>query len=253
MPSTQPRSAPRTPDQKLGKIVVMVVLLVLGIAVVALGVFVLVRYPDRPGGVIRVHNMEVSSTGAGLPLIVLGIALVVVTAVVPGPDRAAESHTGSNADGQSGGDIDLPALDTVPQTACTGRFFAQHPPVDATRVRSVELGVEDRRVLGVGESQSTEFGLVLSDTLVAETPRVLGAVKLSRRTGVGFRVAGMVEEPTCQPVGLSLASDPGLPAPAALGDYVWVTFRLQEVAYSMLLNSSNANSEVLIGFARREP
>jgi hypothetical protein len=234
--------------ESLGKIVVMVVLFIVGITVVVLGVFVLVRFPDRPGGVIRFHKMEVSSTGAGLPLIVLGVALVVVAAVVPG----AGPDTGSNSSGQSGGEIEIPALDTVPRTDCTEGFFAQQPAVEATRVRSVELGVDDRRVLRAGESQSTEFGLVLSDTLSATAPRVLGAMKLTRRSSVGFQVIGMVEEPTCERVGLSLASDPGIPAPAALGNYVWVTFRLNDTPYSMNLNSSSGNTEVLIGFVRRE-
>jgi hypothetical protein len=238
---------PPTSDWKLGKIVVMTVLHILGIAIVALGVFILVRHPDRPGGVIRIHNMEVSSTGAGLPLIVLGVALVVVTALVPEPG----STTGSSSSDGGGGDVEIPALEEVPQTDCTNQFFAQEPSVDSARVRSVELGADDRRVLGAGESQSTEFGLVLSDTLSAVTPRVLGAVKLSRRSGIGFQVSGMVDEPTCQTVELSLASDPGIPAPEALGDYVWVIFRLENEPYSMLLNSSSGGSEVLVGFVRR--
>lgn len=90
------------------------------------------------------------------------------------------------------------------------------------RIRSVELGVEDRRVLGVGESQSAEFGMVLSDTLSEATPRVLGAVKLSRRPGVGFSVT----------------------------EIVGLTFRFADTRYSLLLNSSNGNTEVLVGFVR---
>lgn len=94
--------------------------------------------------------------------------------------------------------------------------------------------------------------MVLSDTLSSSTPRVLGAVKLSRRPGVGFRVTGVVEDQTCQPVGLTLASDPGVPAPAALSNYVWVTFRLAAVPYVLLLNSSNANTEVLVTLNRKD-
>lgn len=36
----------------------------------------LLRFPDRPGGRIVWRGMEVSSAGAGLPLIVLGVAVV---------------------------------------------------------------------------------------------------------------------------------------------------------------------------------
>ncbi len=96
-------------------------------------------------------------------------------------------------------------------------------------MRSVELGADE--------------SLVLSDTLSATEPRLLGGVKPTRRPGAGFQVIGMVEEPMCELVGLSLASDPGIPA-SAFGD-VWVSFRLRDTPYSMNLNSSNGNTEVL--------
>jgi len=220
----------------------VVVLVVLGVGLVALGAVVLMRYPDRPGGVIRFLNLEVGSKGAGLPLIALGVALAVTTVVVPG----TVPSTGEDSSNSAGSEPQIPGLDVAPQTDCTSWFFAQSPPVDSARVRSVELDANDRRVLTVGERQDAEFGMVLSDTISFTTPRVLGAVKLSRRPGVGFYGTGVVDEQTCQPVRLALASDPGVPAPVALGDYVWVTFRLGGAPYVLLLNSSNANTEVLV-------
>ncbi len=59
----------------------MTALLISGIALAGFGVLVLLKFPDRPGGTIRLHRMEVSSAGAGLPLIVLGIAAMVFSAV----------------------------------------------------------------------------------------------------------------------------------------------------------------------------
>jgi hypothetical protein len=161
--------------------------------------------------------------GVGVVLILLIVALV------------ANSQTTSPSAG-NGGESGVSGLAVVPHTDCTRTYFAQRPPVDASRVRSVELEAQDRRVLGVGERQDTEFGLVLSDTLSSTVPQVLGAVKLFRRPGVGFHVIGVVDEQTCKPVGVSLASEPGVPAPAALGDDPRVIFVLGGRSYGMLLN-----------------
>ncbi|MGH4024218.1 MAG: hypothetical protein ACRDRV_06495 [Pseudonocardiaceae bacterium] len=225
----------------------VIVIVVLGMGLVALGAVVLMRYPDRPGGVIRFHNVEVGSKGAGLPLIVLGAALAVAAVVIPGTVHSP----GEDSSDSGAGEPQVPGLDVVPQTDCTRWFFAQRPPADSARVRSVELDATDRRVLTVGERQDAEFGMVLSDTISSTTPRVLGAVKLSQRPGVGFHISGIADEQTCQPVTVALASDPGVPAPAALGDYIWVTFRLGGAPYVLLLNSSNANTEVLVTLHRK--
>jgi hypothetical protein len=192
--------------------------------------------------VIRFHNVEFSSKGAGLPLIALGAALSVIAAVVIPRNGGAEMGPSD----QTGGQPQVPGLDVTPQTDCTNTFFSQNPAVDLTRVRSVELDADSRRVLGLGEKQDAEFGMVFSDTLSSPTPRVLGAMKLSRRSGVGFHVTGVIDDQSCQPTGLALASQPGVPAPAALGNYVWVTFGLGGTRYVLLLNSSNANTEVLV-------
>jgi hypothetical protein len=214
----------------------------LGVAVTTLGAVVLLRFPDRPGGAIRFHNMEVSSKGAGLPLIVLGAALA-VAAVTVVPNATNDTGGTSEESGVSG-------LAVAPQTNCTRKYFAQPPLVGSSRVRSVELDATDRRVLGVGERQDTEFGLVFSDTLSSTVPQVLGAMKLFRRPGVGFHVMSVVDQQTCQPIVMSLASDPGVPAPDALGSYVRVIFALGGKSYVLLLNSSNANTEVLVTLNR---
>ena len=188
----------------------LVPLVVLGVVVAALGAVVLLWFPDRPGGVIRFKDAEVSSRGAGLPLIALGAAVTIIAAaVVPGGT--------SDGDTATSGDSGVAGLATAPRSGCTTKFFGQDPQVASPRVRSVELQARDRRVLSSGEPEDTEFGLVFSDTLSSVKPRVLGAMKLFRRPGVGFHVVDTVDERTCQPAALSTQSDPGVPAPAALG------------------------------------
>jgi hypothetical protein len=161
--------------------------------------------------------------GVGIVLILLIVAIV-ATSLTRSPSA------------ENGGESGVSGLPVVPQTQCTRTYFAQHPPVGSSRVRSVELEAQDRRVLGVGERQDTEFGLVLSDTLSSTVPQVLGAVKLFHRPGVGFHVISVVDEQTCQAVRVSLASEPGVPAPAALGNDPRVIFVLGGRSYAMLLN-----------------
>jgi hypothetical protein len=74
------------------------VLLGVGLAVVIFGAVILLFIPNRPGGTITLPGkVEVSSKGAGLPLIVVGIATVAYSATPnddPGPSpttSAAES------------------------------------------------------------------------------------------------------------------------------------------------------------------
>jgi hypothetical protein len=173
----------------------------------------------------------------------VGVVLVLLVVAVVANSRSPSSETG----GGSG----VTGLAVAPKTDCTSTYFARRPPVGSSRVRSVELEAQDRRVLGTGERQDTEFGLVFSDTLSSTVPRVLGAAKLFRRPGVGFHVISMVDERTCRPVVVSVESDQGVPAPAALGDYVRLTFALGGKSYALLLNSSNANTEVLVTLNRR--
>lgn len=61
----------------------MLVLLIVGVALVVFGAFVLIRMPHRPGGTIKTRWFEVSSVGAGLPLIVLGVAAITLSRVDP--------------------------------------------------------------------------------------------------------------------------------------------------------------------------
>lgn len=56
----------------------MLVLSIVGVALVALGALVLLKFPDRPGGRVAFGKTEVSSKGAGLPLVVVGVVCLVI-------------------------------------------------------------------------------------------------------------------------------------------------------------------------------
>ena len=51
----------------------MFVLLIVGILLLLFGGVVLLKFPNKPGGRIAMGTLEISSVGAGLPLIVLGV------------------------------------------------------------------------------------------------------------------------------------------------------------------------------------
>lgn len=175
----------------------IVALALLGVALVVFGAVVLLLFPDRPGGKIGFRGLNVSSTGAGLPLIVLGVALVVTAVAIPNLTGRGDPITGDAATGDpTTGDVATPKVpgpDGVPASECTTKFFAEKPPVPATRIRPLELGARTREVLGPGETQSGEFGLVLVDVLGTAEPKVLGAITAIRQPGVGFSVRRAVD------------------------------------------------------------
>jgi hypothetical protein len=231
-------------------------LVVLGVLTLVFGAFVLLRFPDRPGGTIKFQGTEVSSKGAGLPLMVLGGALVVAAILTYRPgDSTATTETPNVAttletEGvpetaqppdpavSGGGDaaaVPPVGLDTAAATECTNSFFAQEPAVAAGRVRSLEVGIEDRLIIGPGEDRSEPFGMVLVDVAPA-TADVLGAVALMYRPTAGFSVLRVVDDVTCQPVGVSLDYAPGVPAPELLGDDAVLRLSLNGSPYLPELN-----------------
>lgn len=61
----------------------LVLLALVGVGLVAIGALVLLRFPESPGGNVRLLGLEVSSIGAGLPLIGLGVFAIVLAGVQP--------------------------------------------------------------------------------------------------------------------------------------------------------------------------
>jgi len=81
-------------------IVILVVLVIVGLGLVIFGGFVLLKFPNSPGGKVAVPIFgEVSSVGAGLPLIFLGLAAIVFATTRAldgsnGPDKMPTKQSG---------------------------------------------------------------------------------------------------------------------------------------------------------------
>jgi hypothetical protein len=119
------------------------ILLVVGVGVVVLGALVLLLFPDRPGGKIAWRGVEVSSIGAGLPLIVVGLAAIGI-------------WSGGVIRGDGGDSRDQ----TIAVLRCPGDLTKSVP---AQRVATVESGVNAQVIAGPTVPKTEPFGLRLTD------------------------------------------------------------------------------------------
>jgi hypothetical protein len=150
------------------------VLLVVGVSVVALGALILLLFPDRPGGKIAWQGVEVSSIGAGLPLIVVGIVAIGIAGggVIGGGDGGGRDVAGK--------------AQTTAVLKCPADLGASLP---AERVADVESGAHDQIVIGPALSKTEPFGLRLTDggeTVGAITARFFPASGL-------FKIQSLVD------------------------------------------------------------
>jgi hypothetical protein len=129
----------------------MTVLLVVGVAVVVLGALILLLFPDRPGGRIAWQGIEVSSIGAGLPLIVVGIVAIGLSGggVIGGGGGDGTSGTRTSGTGQKTAEL-----------KCPDDLEASLPP---ERIASVEAGADAQIVVGQAASKTPPFGLRFTD------------------------------------------------------------------------------------------
>ena len=160
----------------------MAVLLAAGVGLVLIGVLVLLRFPDRPGGRIAWLGVEVSSVGAGLPLVVVGIAAIALAATRTGVD----------------GEGDQPATEA---TAAGITVSDAHPCPDLfagigpRRLASIEEGVTGRIVVRPSEPKAGPIGLSFTDA-----GRSVGALRLVYFPDDGlFKVDSLVDA-RCRPV-----------------------------------------------------
>jgi hypothetical protein len=138
------------------------ILLVVGVGVVVLGALILLLFPDRPGGKIGWQGAEVSSIGAGLPLIVVGIAAIAI--------GGGGTIRGDSAGGIFGGDGG--GGDSADQT----NAVLECPDLPRTRVIDVPQGANALIIAGPAESKTEPFGLRFIDnnqTVGALTARLL--------------------------------------------------------------------------------
>lgn len=193
----------------------MIILVVAGIAVVLFGALVLLLFPDRPGGKITWAGGEVSSIGAGLPLIVVGLAAIAAgSGIIRGDDGG----------GASGGDRSRRATAAV------------NCPTDLTknlpfqRVATVESGADAQIIAGPGMSKTAAFGLRLTDggtTVGAITARFVPA------SGV-FAIQSFVDA-DCHAVHAESIADPGSGALAAIKSFTDVRVDLRGHTYKLNL------------------
>jgi hypothetical protein len=120
----------------------MTILLVVGVAVVGFGALVLLRFPDRPGGRIGWQGFGVSSVGAGLPIIALGLAAIAVAAV---PRSTADAQNGGESASESGNAADC------------------FRGVPAAELRTIEEGTNDFEVIRPDQPHAAPVWIQFTD------------------------------------------------------------------------------------------
>jgi hypothetical protein len=207
---------------------------VVGVALVALGALVLLRFPDRPGGRVRLLGLEVSSIGAGLPVVALGV-LAVVTAGVQQGDNGWSS-TAESTGGGGGGAAARPAPSNMP--ACVSDFFDERPVVPNDRRRTLPAEAEDVDVLGPAEQKRDEFGLVLADKRT-----VIGAAKMSYDVdATQYRFDGLVDG-RCRRAAWIAPDVPGA-NPSTVNNHSTLRLALGDAEYALELKASGTEVEL---------
>jgi hypothetical protein len=210
---------------------------VLGVALVALGAVVLLRFPDRPGGRVRLLGLEVSSLGAGLPVIALGVLVVLAGGLSASDDTSTSStpSTESSSSGSGGGGSGSANVRAMPADlpACAARFFRRSPRVSDDRRRALPAEAEDVDVIGAGEPKRDEFALVLT-----QVGRFLGAVKLSYDPDASqYAIAGAIDR-RCRAIPWSSRDTPAS-KPDIVNNFDELRLRLDARDYLIELKASN--------------
>jgi hypothetical protein len=193
----------------------LILLAVVGVVLVGLGALVLLRFPDRPGGTVGLLGMEVSSIGAGLPLIALGVLAVAVTVMQQPADSGTSSGTsGPATQGQPSSGASGPATpgDQSGVPSCMAEWFGTPPEVAVERRRFLPRRQGDTiDLLKPSDPKSTEFGLILKDHAKA-----IAAAKLRYDSDAQeFPVDGLIDK-ACKPVAWNTTHNPSTPSPAAV-------------------------------------
>jgi hypothetical protein len=198
------------------------ILLVLGVVLVVFGGLVLLLFPDRPGGKLGWQGFEVSSVGAGLPVIVIGVVAVGFAALHgngldlgSGRPKAASASSGTDAGGGS---------------RCLATVFQGIPP---GRTRPVPVGAKALSVLTVGQPTRAPVALRLTDP----GGKTIGGVVFSyNEADQVFRLTRIVDA-ACKPVTNLRDSDDPSQNPHLL--HQWHTLRMQlgRKFYSLVLGS----------------
>jgi len=157
----------------------MVILLMAGIGLLLFGGIVLLRYPHKPGGKIAIGSLEVSSVGAGLPLIVLGVACILAYARTEQPNLWLP-----------GASTEAPAPST--STGCFDRYFSDFPP---DRKSTVEVGTSDKTVLSASQTKTAPIALLFN-----ENRETFGGITFNVFASDNLFKVDAIIDANCQPI-----------------------------------------------------
>ncbi|WP_431045320.1 hypothetical protein ACQUSR_27655 [Streptomyces sp. P1-3] len=161
-----------------------IVLAAAGVALLIFGALVLLRFPDKPGGTFEAkfggQGIQVSSLGAGLPIIVIGAALLVLAVFIPVSDGRSSSPEVRPSPSR---------VDPSGSRTCPDRLLED---VDKNRVSTVEEGVVDQPVIGADQPLSGVFGIRMN----ADGSPV-GAIRLQFFPNSQVFKVGAVVDATC--------------------------------------------------------
>ena len=124
------------------------------VALLAVGVVLLWRHPTH-GGTIAWRGLEVSSAGAGLPVLAAGLVVLGGAVIVArdGPDPSPAPPSTATT-GSSGGTFGLPPA------GCFEGYFASLP---AERTATAEVGATGLVVVGRDQPKEPPVGLRVTD------------------------------------------------------------------------------------------
>lgn len=196
----------------------MTILVIVGVAIVVLGAFILLLFPDRPGGKIGWQGAEVSSIGAGLPLIVVGLAAIAI------------GGNGAIGGGDDGGTLDESGNGG---SAAEAGIVLECPDLPEARVVDVPQGAYALTVAGPVESKTEPFALRFIDD-----NRTVGVLTARKLPSDVFQVLSFVDA-DCQTS--ELTREPGAAALDAIPAWAGVTIpELMGRSYVLLLRYGDA-------------
>jgi hypothetical protein len=198
------------------------------------GGIVLLRYSDRPGASLKWLGVELSSTGAGLPLVALGVGCILFAVLrSPAPrasDSPPEASPKTTAEGfRSAANTPVrPIGKPAGAGDCVGAFVASVP---ADRVVKVEVGMRDLEVIRSDQPMETPFALILTDNA-----QPIGAIRLRLYKGGDssadlYKIEAIVDV-ACAPVEQFRNATRG-GNPRELGNWDTVRMRLGGRSYEL--------------------
>jgi hypothetical protein len=218
----------------------MPITLIVGGLLVIFGLLVLLKFPDRPGGKVALGKFEVSSTGAGLPLVALGVLCLLF-----GTRGASEGFWPFN-----GGATPIPTVGPSPTPsagATPGARVDCAPDAGGEAVRNaatgdVEVGASEVRVRPRAGSPQPAFRLRLSDD-----GRFAGLVALTLHSAESskpfFKVRAVFDRDCREVSDYENATQPGAD-PSVIQNWHALRLRLNGATYEMRLGHSAGALEV---------